>query len=108
MAQLLAALTKRVGDNNPYLRRLRAAVGSGTHPTKQASGALIDPLSQRELEVLRLLASELSGPEISRHLVVSLNTVRTHTKNIYAKLGATTRREAVKRASELGLLNSPG
>ena len=37
--------------------------------------------------MLRLLASELSGPEIARHLVVSLNTVRTHTKNIYAKLG---------------------
>ena len=54
--------------------------------------------------MLRLLASELSGPEIARHLVVSLNTVRTHTKNIYAKLGVGSRREAVRRADELGLL----
>ena len=54
--------------------------------------------------MLRLLASELSGPDIARHLVVSLNTVRTHTKNIYAKLGVGSRREAVRRADELGLL----
>ena len=45
--------------------------------------------------MLRLLASELSGPEIARHLVVSLNTVRTHTTNIYAKLGVGSRRAAV-------------
>ena len=54
--------------------------------------------------MLRLLASELNGPEIARHLVVSLNTVRTHTKNIYAKLGVGSRRAAVRRAEELGLL----
>jgi LuxR family maltose regulon positive regulatory protein len=64
---------------------------------------LVDPLSDRELEVLRLLASELSGPDIARYLVVSLNTVRTHTKNIYLKLGVNNRREAVRRAGELGL-----
>ena len=55
--------------------------------------------------MLRLLASELTGPEIARELVVSLNTVRTHTKNIYAKLGVTSRRAAVRRAGELGLLS---
>jgi LuxR family transcriptional regulator, maltose regulon positive regulatory protein len=65
---------------------------------------LVDPLSERELDVLRLLASELNGPEIARHLVLSLNTVRTHTKSIYAKLGVGTRRAAVRRAEELGLL----
>ncbi len=54
--------------------------------------------------MLRLLASELNGPEIARHLVVSLNTVRTHTKNIYAKLGVGSRRAAVRRGEELGLL----
>ena len=64
---------------------------------------LIDPLSQRELVVLRLLGSDLTGPEIARELVVSLNTVRTHTKNIYAKLGVTSRRAAVRRAEELHL-----
>ena len=62
-----------------------------------------DELSDRELDVLRLLRSDLSGPEIARELHVSLNTLRTHTKHIYTKLGATNRREAVTRAAELGL-----
>ncbi len=54
--------------------------------------------------MLKLLRTELSGPEIARELVVSLNTLRTHTKNIYAKLGVNNRRAAVRRAQELGLL----
>jgi LuxR family maltose regulon positive regulatory protein len=65
---------------------------------------MIEPLSERELEVLKLLRSELSGPEIARELIVSLNTVRTHTQNIYAKLGVNNRRAAVRRAEELDLL----
>ena len=64
---------------------------------------LVDELSTRELDVLGLLRGDLSGPEIARELVVSLNTVRTHTKNIYMKLGVNNRREAVRRAAELGL-----
>lgn len=105
LVALLDALIDRDGDS-AYLRRLRAAtdVPSGA----PVAAALLDPLSDRELEVMRLLASDLSGPEISRHLVVSLNTLRTHTKNIYVKLGASSRREAVTRARELGLLNSSG
>lgn len=62
-----------------------------------------EPLSSRELEVLQLLRSDLSGPAIAERLVVSLNTVRYHTKNIYRKLGAGTRLEAIQRARELGL-----
>ena len=65
---------------------------------------LLDPLSEREMEVLHLLTTELSGPQIADHLVVSLNTLRTHTKNIYSKLGVGSRRAAVRRAQELGLL----
>ena len=72
-------------------------------PAAHPSQALIDPLSERELDVLRLLGSELDGPAIARELMVSLNTVRTHTKNIYAKLAVTNRRAAVRRAAELGL-----
>ena len=53
--------------------------------------------------MLRLLRSDLSGPDIARELTVSLNTMRTHTKNIYTKLGVNNRREAVRRAAELGL-----
>jgi LuxR family maltose regulon positive regulatory protein len=66
---------------------------------------LADPLSEREREVLRLLASDLDGPSIARHLVVSLNTVRTHTKHIYTKLDVTNRRSAVSRGHQLGLLS---
>jgi LuxR family maltose regulon positive regulatory protein len=65
---------------------------------------MIEPLSERELDVLRLLGTELSGPEIADRLSVSLNTVRTHTKNIYGKLGVNSRRAAVRRAEEAGLL----
>ena len=61
-------------------------------------------LSDRELEVLRLLATDLTGPEIARHLFVSVNTLRTHTKHIFTKLDVNTRRAAVRRAAELGLL----
>ena len=53
--------------------------------------------------MLRLLGTDLDGPDIARELVVSLNTVRTHTKNIYAKLGVNNRRAAVRRAEELVL-----
>jgi LuxR family transcriptional regulator, maltose regulon positive regulatory protein len=65
---------------------------------------LIEPLSQRELEVLRLFKTELSGPEIARELVIGLSTVRTYTKSIYRKLNVNSRRAAVKRAAELGLI----
>jgi LuxR family transcriptional regulator, maltose regulon positive regulatory protein len=64
---------------------------------------LVEPLSERELEVLRLLGTDLSGPEMARHLMVSLNTLHTHTKNIYSKLGVNNRRAAVRRAEELDL-----
>jgi LuxR family maltose regulon positive regulatory protein len=73
-------------------------------PARPSLQAIVEPLSDRELEVLRLLRTEMSGPEIARELVVSLNTLRTHTKNIFSKLGVNNRRAAVRRAGELGLL----
>jgi LuxR family maltose regulon positive regulatory protein len=66
--------------------------------------ALVEPLSIRERDVLRLLGTELNGPEIARSLMISLNTLRTHTKNIFTKLGVNNRRAAVRRAEELDLL----
>jgi LuxR family maltose regulon positive regulatory protein len=101
MTALLRALAKQ--HPTPYVRQLLAAA-STAEPARAEDQPLVDPLSERELEVLRLLASELDGPDIARHLVVSLNTVRTHTKNIYAKLGVNSRRAAVRRAEELDLL----
>jgi LuxR family transcriptional regulator, maltose regulon positive regulatory protein len=105
MATLLevAAEHEIAGD---YVGRLLTAFGE-TVQTKPASQGLVDPLSQRELDVLRLLGTDLGGPEIARELVVSLNTVRTHTKNIYAKLGVNNRRAAVRLAQELDLMSRP-
>ncbi len=101
MASLLRAAAKQ-GTAPSYVRRLLAAV-STTEDSTPVSQGLIEPLSERELDVLRLLGTDLGGPEIARELMVSLNTVRTHTKNIYAKLAVTSRRAAVRRAAELGL-----
>jgi LuxR family maltose regulon positive regulatory protein len=103
MAALLADLTRR----QPSLRRLTAALSSPADraPRPARRDDLVEPLSDRELDVMRLLAGDLDGPSIARQLVVSLNTVRTHTKHIYAKLGVTNRRAAVRRAHQLNLLS---
>jgi LuxR family transcriptional regulator, maltose regulon positive regulatory protein len=66
---------------------------------------LREPLSESELRVLRYLPTNLSAPEIAAELFVSLNTIRTHLRNVYAKLGVHSRTDAVKRARELGLLS---
>jgi LuxR family maltose regulon positive regulatory protein len=89
-------------STSSYVRRLLAA--SGAPDDQPVAQRLVEPLSARELDVLRLLGSDLDGPHIASGLFVSLNTVRTHTKNIYAKLGVTNRRAAVRRAEELGLM----
>jgi LuxR family maltose regulon positive regulatory protein len=101
MTALLAALARQ-GAPRTYVRRLLAArAADDVAPVRQA---LIEPLSTRELEILRLLGSDLDGPGIARQLVVSDNTVRTHTKIINPKLRVNSRRAAVRRAAELDLL----
>jgi LuxR family maltose regulon positive regulatory protein len=107
ITDLLAAIPP-TGPGGAYARRvLAAAPGSAAHGPREdgatVPAALVEPLSARELDVLRLLGTDLDGPDIARRLFVSLNTVRTHTKNIYAKLGVTNRRAAVRRAAELQL-----
>ncbi|WP_374688531.1 LuxR C-terminal-related transcriptional regulator, partial [Promineifilum sp.] len=82
----------------------RAASPAKVAPAKSTTGVLVEPLSERELDVLRLFDTDLSGPEIAGELVIALSTVRTHTKSIYSKLNVNNRRAAVKRAAELGLL----
>ena len=90
-----------------YVDKLLAAFTQSVAEPKSANlhqkSDMIEPLSKRELEVLKLLRSELSGPEIARQLIVSLNTLRTHTKNIFNKLGVNDRRAAIRRAQELDL-----
>jgi len=102
MVRLLKAAARRTKAPSYLEQLLRATTpAAGRAPTQRG---LVEPLSERELDVLRLLRSDLAGPEIANELVVSLNTVRSHTKNIYAKLGVTSRRAAVRRGEELGLL----
>jgi LuxR family maltose regulon positive regulatory protein len=103
MAALLEA-AGRQGIARSYVRHLLAAFGQRENSAR-VTQALVEPLSERELDVLRLLGTDLSGPDIARELVVSLNTVRTHTKSIYAKLGVNNRRAAVRRGEELNLLS---
>ena len=66
---------------------------------------LLEPLSESELRVLRYLPTNLRAPEIAGELFVSLNTIRTHLRSVYAKLGVHSRGDAVTRARELGLLS---
>ena len=104
------ALLRAVDPTTPAGRQARRVlamvVPERARPTDPRPGIppLPDPLSERELQVLRLLDSELSGPEIARTLFISPNTLRTHTKHVFTKLGASSRREAVARARERGLL----
>ena len=64
-------------------------------------------LSKRELEVLQLLASGMSNQEIADQLFVSLNTIKTHSSNLYSKLGVQRRTQAIERARQLGILEHP-
>ena len=107
MADMLAVAARR-GITPEYVRRLLDAFGRSGRPSVPQVRTLVEPLSERELDVLRLLASDLDGPGIADELVVGLSTVRTHTKSIYAKLGVNSRRAAVRRGEELGLLSRGG
>ncbi len=74
-------------------------------PSAFSPQPLIEPLSDRELEVLRLIVEGYSNQEIANRLVVALSTVKTHINNLYGKLGVQSRTQAVARARALGLLS---
>ena len=80
----------------------------GGSPRLADSFGLVDPLSQSEIRMLRYLATNLSTPEIARELSLSVHTIRTHIRHLFAKLGAHGRTEAVARARALGLLAPSG
>lgn len=94
------------------LTELAAAVERTLATARTVAGAVAEKPSTAELGVLRLLATDLTQREIGRSLFLSLNTVKTHTRALYRKLGAASREEAVERATALGLLDetadSPG
>lgn len=116
MARLLTELKVRANEIYPYIVQiltafekdedgtLRVKTEGTTHPSSFIPHPLVEPLTSREQDVLDLLTQRLTDKEIAGHLVISLHTVRTHTKSIYAKLNVSNRRQAVTRAQELNLI----
>ena len=111
MARLLYQALDR-GIAPDYTRRLLAAFpivepeGTALSSTQVPKAELIEPLSEREIEVLQLIAEGLTNREIAVRLFLSVNTVKVHSRNIYGKLGAHNRTEAAARAQALGILPS--
>ncbi len=109
MARLLSEAAAR-GIAPDYARKLLAAFPAveleqvSESKTRVPQTDLVEPLSEREIEVLQLIAEGLTNPEIAARLFLSLNTVKVHTRNIYGKLAVNNRTLAVARARELGLL----
>lgn len=113
MAALLRKIRATQGQEPDYLDRLLKAFEHGEEPGASASSPdgqrklpqpLIEPLSDRELEVLQLMATGASNQEIAEALVIAVNTVKRHARNIFDKLGVENRTQAVARARALGLL----
>jgi LuxR family maltose regulon positive regulatory protein len=107
---LYEALKREIAPE--YVQRLLAAFPV-TEPEEDASSKskvdqseLIEPLSEREIEMRQLLAKGLTNQVIATRLFISLHTVKAHTRNIYSKLGVNNRTQAVDRARMLGILPS--
>jgi LuxR family transcriptional regulator, maltose regulon positive regulatory protein len=111
MAQLLHVVSAR-GTLSTYTGKLLAAferekrthIGESYHPVPSAAQPLVEPLSERELEVLQLIDQGLSNREISEQLFLALSTVKGHNRNIFDKLQVKSRTEALAYAREIGLL----
>jgi LuxR family maltose regulon positive regulatory protein len=88
-----------------YVDKLLGAFGENITSPAPKKSILPEPLTEREIEVLELMAAGLTNPEIAEKLVVSAGTVKKHASHIYKKLGAHSRTEAAARARELNLLN---
>jgi len=103
MARLLRHALRR-GARPNYVARLLAAFGEEAKLSSPSTESLVEPLTDRELQVLRLIVAGLSNPEIAEELFIAVSTVKSHVNHIYGKLGVSSRVEAVTRTQDLGLL----
>ncbi len=104
MAQLLQHAAAK-GIEIDYVTKLLAALGARTQSERQSTGSPVaEELTQREKEVLRLIAAGLSNRDAAELLVVTEGTVKKHLNNIFGKLGVKSRTQAAARAKELDLL----
>jgi len=107
MEALLKKMKVEDGNMNGYIQNLLAAFNDKEpQPLSTSPQPLIEPLSERELEVLQLITEGLTNPEIASRLYISLNTVKVHTRNINGKLGVNNRMQASVKARSLGILPS--
>ena len=113
MADLLRRLLKAWRKERPedvpleYVGKLLKTLGAGMTASSDlhdTTGLILDPITERELEVLKLLDSDLSNREIAARLFVSLDTIKSHTRHLYTKLGVHNRHQAVALARDLKLL----
>jgi LuxR family maltose regulon positive regulatory protein len=103
MARLLRlALSQGIAPH--YVAQLVAAFGEEAELISPGMESLIEPLTERELEVLRLIVAGLSNPEIAEELFIAVSTVKSHVNHIYGKLDVKNRTQAVVKTQELGLL----
>jgi LuxR family maltose regulon positive regulatory protein len=109
LARLLRRMQEEGRKANVYLHSLLAAFGRqpDLHPPSVSPPASEEPLTEREREVLRLIAEGLSNQELAARLYLSPHTIKVHTRNIYGKLGVTSRTQALARARALGILDLP-
>ena len=98
---LQEALRRRIEPE--YARRLLSVLGAGPNGEVRTQAGLVEPLSEREIEVLRLVTAGMSNREIAGKLYISPGTAKTHIHNLCGKLGVRNRTEAAMRAKELGL-----
>jgi LuxR family maltose regulon positive regulatory protein len=104
---LMAKLLRQAGSHGiapKYIASLLSFYDKEVGFTPATQQPLIEPLTERELQVLRLLAEGLSNQEIANNLVVAVGTIKTHTASLYRKMDVVNRTQAVARARELGLL----
>ena len=107
LRSLLRRRVERGTAHRALAAQLLSTLGQGSAAGHAPPTALLEPLSERELAVLRFLPTMMSNAEIASEMFVSVNTVKTHLKHVYRKLDVADRRDCVRRARELRLL-SPG